>query len=87
MYKKVRKSLISANIDIFHQKFWQLLLYKERKIKICANTCFFSQAIDIANRHDLTFPKLLCMTCLYLPVDGFSARRDGSYFICFQSRT
>ena len=87
MYKKVRKSLISANIDIFHQKFWQLLLYKERKIKICTNTCFFSQAIDIANRLDLTFPKLLCMTCLYLPVDGLSARRDGSSLICFQSRT
>ena len=87
MYKKVRKSLISANIDIFHQKFWQFLLYKERKIKICANTFFFSQAIDIANRNDLNFPKLLRMTCLCLPVDGFSARRDGSYFICFQSRT
>ena len=48
---------------------------------------FFQQAIDIANRHDLAFPKLLRMTCLCLPVDGFSGRRDGSSLIIFQSRT
>ena len=55
IYKKVRKSFIMPNINIFHQKFWQLFLDEERKIKICANTCFFfPQAIDIANRHDFS---------------------------------